>query len=136
MGDKPENEAKLEPEKEGATITPKQDVAYSEILRNLSEADLKSLAVVKLIINERDRLLTENSDLKNMNQKYHDSDKENGILKNKLTTFTAFDVISTVTIAIGTLLAGYAYNPFNQLILFSGIVLIIIGIGAKTIKIK
>lgn len=121
--------------KEGATISPKPNSAYDLISRNLTEQDLKNPAVVRMIINERDRLQIENTQMKNLQEKCYIAETRSKVLEEKMKTFTAFEILSTGTIGAGFLFAGVAFNPFNWIYLFIGILLVIVGIVAKTIKI-
>lgn len=120
--------------KGGATISPKPNSAYDQISRYLTESDLKNPAVVRMIINERDRLQTENTQSKDWQEKYHAADTRSKVLEEKMKKSTAFDVLSSGLIGVGFLLAGAAFNPLNWVYLLIGLFIALVGIGAKTIK--
>lgn len=122
-------------QKAGATITPKQNAAYDQIPRYLAEKDLKNTAVVKMIINDRDRLQAENTEMKTLQGKYSEANTQVEVLKEKMKSFTALEILSTAAVASGSLMAGAGINPYNGNYILWGAILIIAGIMAKTIKI-
>ena len=122
--------------KAGPSVSAKADSAYDLISPNLTEKALKNVDVVRMIINERHRLLADNNELKEYRDRFFACDRANGILEERQKTYTAFEVLSTGTIAVGSLLAGLAFNPFQPGLLAVGVLFIIVGVVAKGIKIK
>lgn len=100
--------------KEGASIAPKQGVAYSQISRILSEKAIKDPDVVRMIINERDNLQIENTELKEWQNNNSGIATENAVLKERFKTNTAFEILSTGTIAIGSTIIGLFANSSNN----------------------
>ena len=87
---------------------PKTHRAFSRLKRELTDEDLKSPGVQKLLLDYVAQADDEVSALKPFREKYHESDKQNGVLQEKLRTNRAFDAISTGTLAIGGAAVGYA----------------------------
>lgn len=122
--------------KAGASISTKADSAYDLISPVLTEKALKNIDVVRMIINERHKLLAENTELKEYRDNFFSSEREKVVLNEKLKTFNAFDVLSIGTITVGSLLAGSSLNPMNSTLFSIGILFIIVGVVAKVIKAK
>lgn len=134
MGADTENPTKEITEPEGASISPKQNTAYSLIPRNLKEEDLTNKSVGRLILSEMDRLQAENTEYKEWEGKFHLADKENGILKEKIKTIKSLELLSSGAIAVGSLIAGSSINPFNVTYFIFGILLMVVGFLAKAVK--
>lgn len=119
--------------------SPKPNVAYSQIPRNLTPKELSESGTVKMILADNDRLLQENAKLKNVEDKFHSEHEQVIIYQEKLKTSDAFEIISTVLVAAGSLIVGSAleFNPLkviNTGWIAMGILLFLGGIIAKVIK--
>jgi hypothetical protein len=113
--------------------------AFSKVKRELSDEDLNSRGVQMLLLDYLAQAEEEVAMLKSFRDKYHEADKRNGVLEEKLKADVAAEVLSTGTIAIGA--AALVYGPStwsNQpsaaIAVAFGAVLTLVGILAKVIR--
>jgi hypothetical protein len=105
----------------------------------LSDEDLRSPGVHKLLLDHLEKAEEENSALKSFRAQFHDADKRNGILEEKLRISKANEAISMGSLAAGSASVGYAKylwasQPSGWVALGMGILLIGVGIIAKVIR--
>ena len=119
---------------------PKSRKALARVQRELSQEDLATPGVQKMLIEELERAEEENNELKMFRDKFYTSDKELAVTKQKLKGWTAMEIISTACIAAGA--AAFAYAPEASMTKYGGwvaaafgFVLTGIGIIAKAIRI-
>ena len=113
--------------------------ALSSLKRELSDDDLSSPGVQKLLLDYLERAEEENAKLKVFQEKYHQADKRNDVLEQKLKTNTAVEIVSTGCLAIGAAAIVYApvvwaTQPTGYIALSFGIILTGVGIGAKVFR--
>ena len=84
----------------------KGDQALSKLSRELSDEDLQHRGTQRLILNELDKYNDCKVELENYKEKYHNADRENAVLKERLKTSTAFEIIYGFIISIGSALIG------------------------------
>ena len=124
--------------------------AFQNFERGFSEDDPTNLAVMKLLLDDKDRLEIENSELKdqlelknaelsNYQERFHEADKKVAVLEEKSKKDLATEIISVVLFTVGAAMIGYAPNiwqsqPSGWIALVLGAVLIIAGILAKAVK--
>ena len=113
--------------------------AFQNITPELSDDDLTKPAVGKLLLNELDRLESENAELRNYREQFQEADKKVAVLQEKNKTHLATEIISAVCFTIGAVLIGYApvlwkSQPSGWIALALGSILIIGGIVAKVVK--
>ena len=105
---------------------------------------------MKLLLDDKDRLEIENSELKdqlelknaelsNYQERFHEADKKVAVLEEKSKKDLATEIISVVLFTVGAAMIGYAPNiwqsqPSGWIALVLGAVLIIGGILAKAVK--
>lgn len=124
---------------------------YSNIQRSISEEDLKSPALQRILLSEVDKLeskvyvlegsLKETiSEYNNLRDKYHSVDKEKSILDEKLKTNKAQEVLYSFCLTAGSIIIGLAKTVWEQglggIFLGLGLFLIIGGLVTKIIKWK
>jgi hypothetical protein len=85
------------------------------------------------------RAEADNVDLKPFREKYYQTDKQNGVLQEKLRFRTAADVVSMGSLAIGAAALGYAPSlwasqPSGWIALLFGVVLTLVGIYARVVR--
>lgn len=100
----------------------------SGLNRQLSEDDLKSPGVRKLLLGQLDEYETCKSKLEITITNFHSKDKETAVLTEKLKSFVSFDWIYTSLLTVGSILIGYYASQPTQ-----GIVLLILGIASVLI---
>jgi len=110
---------------------------YTNIKRELSEEELKSPAVQKLLLNEHDKLEQRISELEGYVERFHNSDKLRAILDEKLKTTNAFEILYSFCLTAGSALAGISgifWDKKGYLLLIIGFVFILGGIISKFVK--
>jgi len=129
------DEGAIEQNKSSAYIPGKP---FQKIARELAADDLSNSAVHKLLLNELDKLEDQVASLQSVKEDYHKLDKENAVLKEKVKKNTAFELLYTICLAVGSACIGFSklFNFSEQgwvLVLFGG-VLILTGILTKILK--
>lgn len=95
----------------------------SGLNRVLSEADLDSAGVRKMLLGQMDEFETCKSKLRETESDYHQKDKEAAVLSETLKNYKAFDYTYSGLLTVGSILIGfYASQPDK------GCVLLILGI--------
>jgi hypothetical protein len=114
--------------------------AFRNVRRELSDDELSSPAVQRLLIDEIERLEKENGELKIFRDDYHQADKNLGIMAEKSKIVIAQDVIFGVCLSVGSGLIGLVPSVWEtgkyvgpMMLVFGG-VLIIGGIGTKLLR--
>jgi hypothetical protein len=124
---------------------------YSNLKRGLSEEDLKTPAVQRILLSEVDKLenrsLELESQLKERNESferlkdnYHTVDKERSILNEKFNTSISQEVLYSFCLTSGSIIIGVSKNywdkGFGWIFLVIGGFLILGGLISKAIKWK
>jgi hypothetical protein len=121
---------------------------YSNLSRELSQEDLASPAVQRILLSEVDKLENKNllleGNLKTktnefilLQEKFHLMDKTKGILEEKQKKSTSQEVLYSFCLAAGSATIGFAkivWEDHGPMFLLLGIFLIIGGIISKAIK--
>ncbi len=95
----------------------------SRVNRVLTEEDLKSAGVRKMLLGQLDEYEQCKCDLVNVRSSYHGKDKECAVLTERIKALTSFDWLYSALLTFGSILIGfYASQPDK------GLVLLIIGI--------
>lgn len=105
----------------------------SGLNRQLTEDDLKSPGVRKLLLGQLDEYENCKSKLEIIITNFHSKDKETAVLTERLKSLVSFDWIYTSLLTVGSILIGYyASQPDKGLILLIlGIVSVIIAFIVK-----
>lgn len=88
--------------------------SYMPLKRILSEKELLSIGSVSLMIENIERMEGEISSLKSFREKFHEKDKSEAILKEKISTYKFNEIAYNLSISIGALLVGIAIKLWNQ----------------------
>ena len=110
---------------------------YANVPRLLSEDEMKSSAVQKLLLNENARMSREIETFHDMEKRFHERDKEAAIFEEKLKRSTGADILYTFCETIGSALVGvstFFWDNHGWILLAMGVVLIIGGILFKFVK--
>ena len=140
MADKDNADQEPEATKEAASsYVPKGRRSFAKMRRELSEEELSTPAVQKLLIDETERLETENRTLAEFRDNYHRADKRVAILEEERKKSVAQEIIFGVCLAVGAAALGYAPSvwseqPTGWIFLVFGFILIICGIASKVVK--
>jgi hypothetical protein len=102
--------------------------AFRDIRRQLTDDDLRSLGVQKLILEELERAEAQCELLQSYVERFHDADKKVGILEVKLKTNTTIEIMFSVGIGLGGAIIGlvpFFWAPGKP----HGIIALIVGIA-------
>lgn len=114
--------------------------AFSNLRRELTDDELSSPAVQRLLLDDIERLEKENGRLGGYQDLYYAADKNAAVLREKLKTHVALEVIFGVCLTIGAALMGYAPSLWSsekadgQIALGLGVILIIGSIVSKLVE--
>jgi len=113
--------------------------AFSNIRRQLSEADLASPGVQKMLLEELDRAESQCEVAEGFRERFHSADKEAAVLREKLKTVTAMEVFFGLGVAMGSIMIGLAPYFWDDkgrggLLLAIGTVVLIGSAVARKIK--
>ncbi len=128
----------LEPLDDGGSPEPPQAKAPSSrksltnLRRELSDDELKSPAVQKLLIDEIERLEEEAATAKQYVPRFYTADKKSAVLEEKLTTARSSEIIHIACITVGGVSLGA--TSASWILGVIGGVLIVAGIAAKAVK--
>lgn len=114
-------------------------MSFRGIRRELSDDELKSLGVQKMLLDELDRVDAELAEAKGFEDKFHGVDKKEAVLTEKFKTHTVVEVLSAATLATGAIIIGYVVGiwenqPTAGVFLVVGMLLLLAGLLAKAIK--
>ena len=110
---------------------------YAKVQRLLSEEDMRSSAVQKLLLNENDRMSRDIEKYHLMEEKYHIRDKEAAILEEKMKQSVGAEVLYTLCTAGGSALVGFSkalWEYDGWIFLLMGLLFIVGGILFKVVK--
>ena len=131
----------VEPEESLASrvAAPKGRQSLSRVRRELSEEELSSPAVQRLLVEEIERLERERTQLLEVQREFYDVEKEAAILKEKLKQKVGGDIVFSVLLTVGAAALGYApavwkAQPTGWLAIVFGVVLIVAGIVSKVVQ--
>jgi hypothetical protein len=118
---------------------PKSHRAFSRLKRELSDDELNSPGVQKLLLEYLAQAEEEITELKSYQDRYHEVDKKNAVLEEKQKADVVAEFLSTGTIAVGAAALVYgpsewSHQPSGTISLVFGGVLTLVGILAKVIR--
>ncbi|QFY43628.1 hypothetical protein F6R98_14180 [Candidatus Methylospira mobilis] len=113
--------------------------SFAKLRRELSDEELSSPAVQRMLIDEIERLDSERIELASFRTKFHDSDKRAAILEERFKSKVSIEIIHVACITVGAGALGYAPSiwqtqPTAWMATIFGVVLIVAGLAAKAVK--
>ena len=113
--------------------------SFRQVRRELNEDELGSSGVQKMLLDELERMDGAENELKSVKMKYFEAEKSLAVTSEKLKTHHAFDLLSTGTVAIGSLVFGGALSLENTdrlfwILVVVSLILVAIGIIAKVVR--
>jgi len=110
--------------------------SFAKVRRELDETEFKSPAMQRILLDENERLQSDNEELGRYRELYHEADKNCAVLRERTKKSTAVEVMYSVCLCVGSVALGYAptlwgNQPLGGITLGVGIVLII---GAAAVK--
>jgi len=123
----------------GGTVATSKRQALRDLRRQLSEADLASPGVQKMILDALEASDAECEDLKGYVTRYHDADKHAAVLEEKLRTHKALEIVFGVGVGLGGVIIGFVptlwnSQPIGIIALAVGALLIAGAIAARVAK--
>lgn len=113
---------------------------YTNIQREISEQDLQTPAVQRILLGEVDKLQNKVDSLELVQNQFHNIDKKAAILEEKLKSTNAHEILYTFSLTIGSVIIGLSptlwstKNNHGIIALIVGAILIVGGIASKVIK--
>lgn len=113
--------------------------SFAKLRRELSDEELSSPAVQRMLIDEIERLDAERVELNQFRTRFHESDKRVGVLEERFKTKIAIEIIHVGCITVGAAALGYLPSVLNQgatawMIAIFGSILVVAGLVAKAVK--
>lgn len=124
---------------------------YSNLRREITEDDLASPAIQRILLSEvdklenrflalEDKLKNKTTELEELQKKFHEVDKERDILKEKQKISKSQEILYSFCLAAGSVIIGFAKvvwdKGLGEIFLFLGMFLIMGGIISKSLKWK
>ena len=110
------------------TENKKQVDFYPSVVHSLSEKDLKSPAVLKMLLSENKKHRNELDKLKDIEKKYHECDKDLAVVNEKLKKKTSSEILTDVVYTVGGLIIAISSLDFKAGISIHNGIFIIIGL--------
>jgi len=79
---------------------------YSRIRREISEEDIATPAVQRILLGEVDKLQSQVSSLELIESRYHITDKQAAVLEEKLRSVNSHEVLYSLCLTIGSAIIG------------------------------
>lgn len=113
--------------------------SFANARRELSEKELSTPAVQKLLIDEVERLEAENTDLQTYRARFYSCDRRLGVLEEKHRRVISHEIISNGCLIVGAAAIGYIPSisaDVQNLVVCAtfGVILVIAGIWAKVVR--
>jgi hypothetical protein len=113
--------------------------SFSKLRRELSDEELASPAVQRMLLDEIERLDSALTDLRQFRERFHATDKQLGALQERFKSKISIEILHITCFAMGGAAIGYATSnwssqPVGSLFLAFGAVLVVAGIIAKAVK--
>lgn len=108
--------------------------SFAKLRRELSDEELSSPAVQRMLLDEIERLDAEREELVSFRKKFHDSDKRAAILEEKFKTKISIEIIHLACMTVGAAAIGYAPSQKGLTAWIFGGILIVAGIVARVVK--
>lgn len=124
----------------GGDMPPSGRHIFRGLSRELNDVDLANPGVQKMLLSELERVDGECGTLRGYSERFHEADKQVGILREKLRTVTSIEVIFGVGMAIGGAIFTLAFSfpevmkSYKEVFLIVGAVIILGVSGARLIK--
>lgn len=106
-GEPPDQEPQA-PTAQAIVPAPKGRQSLARVRRELSEDELASPAVQRLLVEDLERLQHEAVDLGEYRERYHVADKRAAVMEEKLKLSVAGEVVFGVCLSAGAAILGYA----------------------------
>jgi hypothetical protein len=110
---------------------------YSRIRREISEEDLQSPAVQRILLGEVDKLQSRVVVLEVIESKFHEKDKIAAVMEEKLKGVQGQEILYGICLTMGSVVIGLSgmiwSNGYGWIAIAVGVVLLAGGIGSKVV---
>ena len=122
-----------------STAAPKGRQSLSKVRRELSDEELATPAVQRMLIEEVERLESERIELREFRDRFYLADKRADILQERVKRATAEDIIFGLCLTVGSAVLGYAptlwaHQPSGYFALIIGALLIVGAIAFRAVR--
>ncbi|MDD2051087.1 hypothetical protein NPS46_00800 [Pseudomonas putida] len=122
-----------------ASKSSQQRRSFSKLRRELSDDELLSPAVQRLLIDEIERLEKVAVELSCFKEEFHKADKRTGVLEERFKVKISVELIHFASLSAGAALLGFAPSiwenqPTATVLFVVGAILVLVGIIAKVVK--
>jgi hypothetical protein len=111
---------------------------YSNIRREISESDLESPAVQRILLGEVDKLQTKVAELEIVKSSFHSMDKKSAILEEKLKSVNSHEVLYSLSLVVGSAVIGFSSviweTGYGWIALAIGGILVVGGVVSRVVK--
>jgi hypothetical protein len=113
--------------------------SFSKLRRALSDEELASRAVQRMLVDEIERLETVVGDLGEFRKKYHEADRKCAVLEEKNNIAKDHEILYSVCLTLGAAAIGFArtfwgQQPAGYIFITLGLLLIVGGVASKVAK--
>jgi hypothetical protein len=138
LNEQPDQEPEVKPEVTPTAVV-KGRQSFSRVRRELSDEELASPAVQRLLIDEIERLERDCSEFRDYRDRYHTADTKAQILEVRLKKSLAGEIIFGVCFSLAGAAFGYAPAVWNQpptgeIAVSFGLILTVTGIVARIVQ--
>jgi hypothetical protein len=121
------------------TVSIKTRQSFSKLRRELTEDELASAAVQRLLLDEIERLEREVVELSHYRKGFYEKDKQSAILEQRVNKTLASEMIFGVCLCVGAAALGYApavwnNQPSGYISIAFGLILIIGGAISRLVQ--
>lgn len=123
----------------GTTVSIKSRPSFAKLRRELSEEELSSPAVQRLLLDDIERLERQAFELTNYRNRFYETDKRTAVLEQRVKKSVASEIVFGVCLCVGAAALGYApyvwnNQPSGYVSIAFGLVLIIGGIVSRLVQ--
>lgn len=145
MSPHPPSQPDVEPQESPRTLETAQTKApaarrsFAKLRRELSDDELGTPAVQRLLLDDIERLEGEARDAKEFREKFHEADKRAAILDEKFKGKISIEVVHAACITVGGVALGFSPSvwstqPTGWIFVGLGLLMLVAGVVAKAVK--
>jgi hypothetical protein len=113
--------------------------SFAKLRRELTDEELASPAVQRMLLDEIERLDSERSELGSLRTRFHETDKRAAVLEERFKGKISLEIVHVGCMTVGAAALGYAPSIWQSqptawmAVVFGGL-LIVAGLAAKAVK--
>lgn len=98
----------------GGKIRQTKRQALSDVKRQVTDEDLTNPTVARMLLDDVERLEEENDELRGFKERFHSSDRDAAVLRERLNASTARDVLESAFLIVGSLILGHVPSLWSS----------------------